>query len=206
MNHTDQSIGKIVDDLQARGLSSSTAVIVTAKHGQSPMDVSKKQIVDEKTIPGIIEGVQPGLMAEGIGDTIYMIWLKDQSKTGAVVAALAAPQASAHIWEILSGEGVKLMFRDPLHDSRTPDIIVEPEFGVIYANPKTPGIAEHGGFSDEDTHVPILIANPAFSSRTIQTAVQTSQIAPTILKMLGLDPQKLEAVKIEKTQVLPGLF
>jgi hypothetical protein len=206
LNHTDQSIGKIMDDLQVRGLSSSTAVIVTAKHGQSPMDVSKKQIVDAKIIPGIIEGMQPGLMAEGIGDTIYMIWLKDQSKTGAVVAALTAKQAYAHILRILSEEGVKLMFRDPLHDPRTPDIIVEPDFGVIYANPKTTGIAEHGGFNDEDTHVPILIANPAFSSRTIQTAVQTSQIAPTILKMLGLDPQKLEAVKIEKTQVLPGLF
>jgi hypothetical protein len=30
-------------------------------------------------------------------------------------------------------------------------------------------------------------------------------VAPTILKSLGLDPQKLEAVRIEKTQALPGL-
>jgi arylsulfatase A-like enzyme len=98
------------------------------------------------------------------------------------------------------------LFRDPLHDSRTPDIIVEPELGVIYAKPNTPGIAEHGGFNEEDTHVPILIANPSLRGGTVESAVQTSQIAPTILKMLGLDPQKLEAVQIEKTQVLPGLF
>src|SRR5436309_7293783 len=37
------------------------------------------------------------------------------------------------------------------------------------------------------------------------TPVQTTQIAPTILSVLGLDPQALQAVQMEKTQVLPGL-
>ncbi len=206
LNHTDQSIGKILGELKVRNLSSSTVVIITAKHGQSPMDVEKKQIVDEEIISEIVEGVQPGLLAESIGDTLRMIWLKDQSKTSAVVDALRAHQASAHIQEILSGEGIKLLFRDPLHDSRTPDIIVEPEFGVIYSKPTNLGIAEHGGFNDEDTHVPILIANPSLRPGTVESAVQTAQIAPTVLKLLGLNPQKLEAVQIEKTQVLPGLF
>ena len=206
LNHTDHSIGKILDELKARNLSSSTVVIITAKHGQSPMDVEKKQIVDEEIISKIVEGVQPGLLAESIGDTIRMIWLKDQSKTSAVVGALRASQASTHIDRILSGEGIKLLYRDPLHDSRTPDIIIEPEFGVIYSKPTNPGIAEHGGFGPEDTHVAILIAYPSLHAGTVESAVQTAQIAPTILKLLGLDPQKLEAVQIEKTQVLPGLF
>jgi hypothetical protein len=206
MNHTDQSIAKILDELNARNLSSSTVIIITAKHGQSPMDVQKKQIVDEEIISKIIEGVQPGLLAESIGDTIRMLWLKDRSKTSAVVEALRTNQASAHIQRILSGESIKLLFRDPLHDSRTPDIILDPEFGVIYSKPTNTGIAEHGGFGDEDTHVPILIVNPSVRSGSVESAVQTSQIAPTILKLLGLDPQKLEAVQIEKTQVLPGLF
>lgn len=206
LNHTDQSLGKILDELKVRNLSSSTVVILTAKHGQSPMDVEKKQIVDEQMISKIVESVQPGLLAESIGDTIRMIWLKDQSKTGAVVDALRANQTSAHIQRILSGEAIKLTFRDPLHDARTPDIIVEPELGVIYSKPSNSGIAEHGGFGEEDTRVPILIANPGLRGGTVESAVQTAQIAPTILKLLGLDPQKLEAVQIEKTQVLPGLF
>jgi hypothetical protein len=206
LDHTDHSIGKILDELKARNLSSSTVVIITAKHGQSPMDVEKKQIVDEEMISKIVEGVEPGLLAESIGDTIRMIWLKDQSKTNAVVTALRASQSSAHIDSILSGEGIKLLFRDPLHDSRTPDIIIEPEFGVIYSKPANPGIAEHGGFGPEDTRVPILIANSSLHAATIESAVQTAQIAPTILKLLGLDPRKLEAIQIEKTQVLPGLF
>jgi hypothetical protein len=36
-------------------------------------------------------------------------------------------------------------------------------------------------------------------------AVQTTQIAPTILASLGLNPNKLDAVRAEGTQALPGL-
>jgi hypothetical protein len=33
--------------------------------------------------------------------------------------------------------------------------------------------------------------------------VETTQIAPTILSLLGLNPQALKAVRIEGTEVLP---
>jgi hypothetical protein len=36
-------------------------------------------------------------------------------------------------------------------------------------------------------------------------SVETTQIAPTILKLLGLDPDALQAVRSEGTQVLPGI-
>lgn len=35
--------------------------------------------------------------------------------------------------------------------------------------------------------------------------VGTTEIAPTILTLLGLNPAALDAVRIEHTQVLPGL-
>jgi hypothetical protein len=34
--------------------------------------------------------------------------------------------------------------------------------------------------------------------------VQTTQIAPTILTLLGLDPHALQAVRTEHTEVLPN--
>jgi hypothetical protein len=34
--------------------------------------------------------------------------------------------------------------------------------------------------------------------------VSTRQVAPTILKVLGLDPDKLQGAKLEGTQPLPG--
>ena len=38
----------------------------------------------------------------------------------------------------------------------------------------------------------------------VNDPVETTQIAPTILKLLGLDPDALQAVQIEHTAVLPG--
>jgi len=54
--------------------------------------------------------------------------------------------------------------------------------------------------------VPILVVLPGLShGRSVGAAVETTQIAPTILKLLGVDPSDLQAVRIEHTKVLPGL-
>jgi arylsulfatase A-like enzyme len=51
----------------------------------------------------------------------------------------------------------------------------------------------------------ILVSNPGFAPKTVGSFVETRQVAPTILQALGLDPHKLDAVRKEGTQVLPGL-
>jgi hypothetical protein len=51
----------------------------------------------------------------------------------------------------------------------------------------------------------MLLSNPNISAGTVTSPVETTQIAPTILAALGLDPNKLMAVQEEHTQVLPGL-
>jgi arylsulfatase A-like enzyme len=66
-------------------------------------------------------------------------------------------------------------------------------------------LMEHGGFAHDDTNVMMLLSNPRFEHKTIKGPVQTAQVAPTILKALGLDPERLEAVRKEFTSVLPGL-
>jgi hypothetical protein len=157
-------------------------------------------------VPFIVDGVGKGLLAQATGDDILFIWLKDQSKTKEAVKALSEHEREAHIERVLSGITLQLLCPDPQKDSRSPDIVVEPEFGVIYATPTFTGIAEHGDFVDEDRHVALLIANPALGPQEVHAAVGTPQIAPTILRLLGLDPNSLQAVKIEKTEVLPGLW
>jgi len=52
----------------------------------------------------------------------------------------------------------------------------------------------------------ILVSNPRLHARTVTSAVETTQVAPSILAALGLDPNKLQAVQIEGTPVLPGLL
>jgi phosphoglycerol transferase MdoB-like AlkP superfamily enzyme len=52
--------------------------------------------------------------------------------------------------------------------------------------------------------VPILVVAPGISAGTSDRWVETTQVAPTILQLLGLNPSSLEAVQIEHTPVLPG--
>jgi hypothetical protein len=203
--HTDQSIGRLVAELKARKLAASTLIVVSAKHGQTPIDPIRRRIVDKKTIPGLIDGVQKDLAAQVTQDSVSLIWLADQSQAGKAIAALAANQGPAGIARILGPDQVRLMFADPRHDSRAPDIIVEPEVGVIYTKPDASKIAEHGGFSPDETNVPILVSGPGLKPALIRTPVTTTQVAPTILLALGLSPQSLQAVRQEHTAVLPGL-
>ena len=133
-----------------------------------------------------------------------LIWLADQSKAADAVAALQAHKADAHIDTVYGPDMIATMFGDATKDPRVPDIIVQPMNGVIYTKPTASKIAEHGGLGEDDTHVALLISAPRLSAATVSEAVTTQQIAPTILKALGLDPQSLEAVKAEGTALLPG--
>jgi len=49
------------------------------------------------------------------------------------------------------------------------------------------------------------VSNITLAGATVTQPVETRQIAPTILQVLGLDPNQLQAVLPEKTQVLPDL-
>jgi arylsulfatase A-like enzyme len=205
-DHTDRSIGRMVTELDAKGLSSSTLVIVTAKHGDTPIDPSKREAADLTIIPAAVNGVRAGLLAMAREDgSVALIWLTDQSRTSEVVAALRKQQEKARIQEIIAGEALKLRFNDPAVDPRVPDIIVQPMLGALYVSPTSPFIAEHGGMTDPDVHVALLLSMPGLDARAIKFPVQTTQVAPTILKALGLDPNALKSVQIEKTPVLPGL-
>ena len=46
LDHTDQSLGKIVARLKEKGLLDSTLIIVTAKHGDAPIDPLKCRAAD----------------------------------------------------------------------------------------------------------------------------------------------------------------
>jgi len=205
LDHTDQSLGKMLAALSQHNVLSKTTIILTAKHGQSPIDPNKYLKVSPSIIKNIVNGVQVDLLAQATMDDVALIWLGDQAKTDAVVANLStkANEAAAHIQQILAGDALELLYNDPTKDSRTPDIVVLPEQGVIYTE-STAKIAEHGGFSNDDTHVALVIAHPHLNQGSIFTPVQTTQIASTILRLLGLDPEGLQAVGIEHTQILPG--
>jgi arylsulfatase A-like enzyme len=182
----------------------STAIVVSAKHGNSPIDSKRRHLVDEDLIATLVNQVGKNLAAHVTVDTVALIWLKDQAKTPDVVAKLRTNARPAGILKVYWGDSLALKFPDPSADSRAPDIIVQPELGVMYVEPKSSKLAEHGGQFDEDTNVALLVSAPGATGARITAGVQTTQVAPTILKLLGLDPLALIGVKAEGTPVLPG--
>jgi hypothetical protein len=205
LKHIDESVGTILKQLKSKNLLSSTLVVLTAVHGDSPINRSWSRKLDEDLIPDMI-GEE--LLGVAVQDTEAFLWLKDQSQTARIAALLSKPEnrSKAAINEVLWGEALKLQYNDPLQDGRTPDIIVKPVVGVYYAAKESTKVAEHGGFYTEDVNVPLLLANPKLKPAVIKTPVQTTSLAPTILQVLGLNPQDLDAVKLEKTAALPGIL
>jgi hypothetical protein len=209
----DRRVGRMTAELRRRGLAQSTLVIITAKHGNAPINRTRLEIVSDKGV------LTPALDAAGhldrfhVADDVLLEWLATghHNATQAVIRSLIAQQARTHepggtdlgIGEFYSGRKLAALFGDPGTDPRAPDFILSPRLGVIYAN--HPGkIAEHGGFHEDDVHVALLISNPSLRSATFTGPVQTTQIAPTILEALGLDPRRLEAVQRQGTRALPG--
>jgi hypothetical protein len=221
----DTSIGRMVDALSGRGLLDSTLVIISAKHGQSPID--SVRYLGIATKPGDPITTSPATIlqqllpfsespanANGIGpteDDISLIWLADSSQTTNAVGMLEAQSPAtgniAGIGEIFSGPGIGQLFNlpglPPAGDPRSPDIVVTPNIGVTYSGSGAK-LAEHGGFSHDDINVMMLLSNPSFSPNTVTSPVETAQIAPTILSALGLNPNALQSVQQEHTQILPG--
>lgn len=89
----------------------------------------------------------------------------------------------------------------PGEDPRTPDIILKVNTGVIFTGGSK--IAEHGGIKEDDVHTALLLSFPSFDPQTVRIAVSNQQVAPTIIKALGMDPTQLQAVQQEKIHVLP---
>jgi len=145
-------------------------------------------------------------VAQADEDDISMLWLTDQSQTQnfASILGMAANEDLFGQGEIFAGPSLTLQFNNPLTDSRVPDIIVAPNVGVIYTG-GTAKVAEHGGFAYDDRNVLLIVSNPHYRASTFNDQVETRQIAPTIVKALGLDPTLLSAVRSEHTETLPGL-
>jgi Type I phosphodiesterase / nucleotide pyrophosphatase len=221
LKKTDDALGSFIKALKSQGIYDSTLMIVSAKHGQSPINSVKVNkpghfadlvaaLPDANSNPAAAVLAAAAACSTGPcgfvqDDDIALIWLPDQSKTPEVRTYLNTHANDLFIEEVLAGAELKARFNGPLTDSRTPDIIVQPVYGTIYTT-STKKIAEHGGLSFGDTNVGLIVSNPSLDARKVKTPVVTSQAAVTILEALGIDSNQLDAVRKEQTTVLPFIF
>ena len=217
LQFVDASIAAFVSELKKQGLFDTTLIVITAKHGQSPIDPSRYvgQTINGTSPATLLSNAGFIPMSEstnnpnGIGpteDDVSLLWLNSPSETSSAIPILEANASATGIalGQFYYGPSLALNYNDPNLDPRTPDIIVTPNVGVTYSG-STAKHAEHGGFAHDDTNVVLLLSHPDFGAQTVRAAVGTVQVAPTILEALGLDPSALDAVQAEGTSVLPAV-
>jgi hypothetical protein len=204
----DEALGKFMHELSGKGIEKETLVIVSAKHGQSPIDKSLRKAISDAAY-----GAAPGFAPNGfeICDDEALVWLSPEKQQGRdpathekyydeAKAFIEDHAAQLQIKELLDRDELKKLYQDPFKDSRTPDFLAITNHGVICTGGSK--LAEHGGFSNDDRNVLLLLSAPDLRPATVDGRVFTTQIAPTILHALGLDPDALDGVRKEHTDIL----
>jgi hypothetical protein len=230
-DYVNAQLEQMDDELQKQGLASSTAIIITAKHGQSPQDpLLLKRIKDGPIIQAINAawtartGDQNNLIVAGTDDDLWQSYLSvktqhaadfvknhlwNNSATAVLYSNDGVPRGTeqvAHsgLAKIYAGHEAAEFFGVPYSDPRYPDVFGRVQVGTVYTGGSK--IAEHGGDNPEDRDVPLLVYAPGTVPHSNEHGwVETTQVAPTILDLLGLDPNALGAVQVEGTKVLPGI-
>ena len=147
------------------------------------------------------------------------MWLNDRSQfaadyakgfllaysgTGNDINGQAKAFTSAGLREIFAGEAAADYFHVSARDPRAPQVFGIAQYGTVYTGKKAK-IAEHGGANPQDRAVPLVVSGSFLEGDqgVNSSVVETTQIAPTILSLLGLNPSSLKAVRIEHTRTLP---
>jgi hypothetical protein len=226
LDFVNAKVGDMMEAIKDRGLMKDTAIILSAKHGQSPQDPNAlTRIPDGPILDGLDaawEGAHQGagpLVAFAIDDDGMLIWLTDRSDaatsfaksyllnhngTGNDVNGNPKAYTSSGLREAFAGADAAAFFQVPTGDPRVPDVLGISQVGVVYTGKKAK-IAEHGGDNPQDRDVALVVSgNPIENAGSVNdTSVETTQIAPTILHLLGIEPNALESVQIEHTAILP---
>jgi hypothetical protein len=225
LDYINTQVGAMVEALKDRKLDKSTVIVLSAKHGQSPQTPSALTRIPDGPILDALDAAwattHPGatLVAFAVDDDGMLIWLNDRSDaatsfaksfllghsgTGNDINGNPKPYTSSGLAQVYAGADAADYFHVPVGDPRVPDVFGISQYGVVYTGGHGK-IAEHGGANPQDRDVPIIVSGDPIGKAGSQNGspVETTQIAPTILQLLGLDPNSLQAVQIEHTPVLP---
>jgi hypothetical protein len=226
LDFIDAKLQAMDEAIQQQGLADSTAIVLSAKHGQSPQNPNELTRIKDGPIIEAINAAwtaaHPGdgaLIVAGTDDDAWQSYLSDTSQqaadfvqnylwshsaTGVAYDGTMRTLAHSGLSKVYAGKAAARYFGVPLSDPRHPDVWGVVQVGVVYTGGSK--IAEHGGANPADRDVPIVVYAPgAVAAGRHNQPVETTQIAPTILDLLGLDPHALLGVQIEGTRELPGI-
>lgn len=203
LDDVDSALGSLYNGLRAANILNTTAFIVTAKHGQAPIDPTLLKKIDSANLTNAIAALAPGEPAQATTDDVALVWLNNSANAPIIVAGLSQPSnaASLGIDHIISGAELQNSYGG--YADRVPDFIIVVKKGVIYTTGSK--VMEHGGFSEDDQHVGLIVSNPAIIGQNFTANVTTTQVAPTILSLLGYPLMELDATNLAVIKPLPGI-
>lgn len=235
LSYVDGEVGAMITALKRTHQYDTTAIVLSAKHAQSPMERSALTRIDDSTIIAQLNqawaaaqprAVQP-LVAASLNDDGMLLWFSNGDRTPLAdtfatrflshysgngtgndgqakatdINAKPTSYSKAGLSSIKAGSVAAHFLGAPTNNPRVPDLVGVVQHGVVYTS-GTSKIAEHGGDAAQDRHVPLVVSAAGIQQAVHANAVETTEIAPTILALLGLNPDSLQAVQIEHTPTL----
>ena len=231
LDYINAKVGAMMARISQDGLAGDTTIILSAKHGQSPIDKSTLRRVDDSAIIANLDAAwaathpgAPPLVSFSVDDDAMLVWVSDRhgaalSFAKSYLLTHSAPAnlaqdpkgvysttvASSGLTTVYTGAAADTFVGAKPGDSHAPDLIGIAQHGVVYTG-GVKKIAEHGGDAADDRDVALVVSGAGVGHHVVNgSAVQTTQIAPSILHRLGLNPNDLQAVRIAHTHVLPAL-
>jgi len=228
LNYINDNVAAFQSAIKGRGLQNKTTIILSAKHGQSPNTpsaltrIDDGKIIDAMNLAWRQAGHNFDLVAFAVNDDGWLMWtadgtqaeanfavnfLQNHSGTGNDISGAPKAFTSSGLQPnmIFGGADAAKFIGVAFGDPRVPDVIGIAQYGTVYTGGHGK-IAEHGGDNPQDRDVALVVSGGKVNGgQTVTSSVETTQIAPTILELLGLNPQSLLAVQAEGTKVLPSI-
>jgi predicted AlkP superfamily pyrophosphatase or phosphodiesterase len=209
MRDWDTDLGQIEDAYRRAGILNQTLFVITADHGMMPIE----RWVPSATIDNAITaaGTTSPDVASNSGD---YVWLADPTKAqtvadnimnandpgimcayylgGTTTAPAYSPSSSCNVDPAIETANQYLL--SALLNGHEPQVVVLGNEGVSFSDPvSTHWKGDHGGASWESQHFPLILAGPGVKQGvTIDSPVQTEDIAPTVLAAMGVTPTGMD--------------
>lgn len=206
LKNIDLQLGKLIEAYKKAGIFDQTLFVVTSDHGMTP----RLKTIDDTILKNILIGqvAFPGgradyylnnpenawFIAEMISaykiDGIDAVYYKTTNEKGAYVYNPTVTSTEALSKDLIS------CFRylgATYASAKSPDLIIITKENWKFGNSKMVG--DHGQATWDNQHIPLVIAGPGVKSGwTSEGCARLVDIAPTVITLLGLKPDKMDGI------------
>jgi len=193
ITHVDSLIGDFVEYLEGEGLLEYSTIIIPSDHGMTNIRNPENTIMDG----GFDEPDFPELDDKGIehaaysnGGLAFSLYVEDSNRLSETAEWLQEQDFAEYIHSEhdISGLDGTLSEINLNHPERAPDffVSVHPNYTVAFESH-----GQHGSLRDSDMYVPMIYSGAGVAEGVEvegRAAAENVDLAPTVLEMLGLDP------------------